>query len=75
MKKHLLGTGPAKCHTVCVFQGSVPYVGSIWSGRFKSTLVEDGRYLATCIRYVELNPVRAGMVTRADAYAYSSASE
>ena len=56
-------------------EGSTPYVGSIWSGRFKSTLVEDGRYLATCIRYVELNPVRAGMVTRAEAYAYSSASE
>lgn len=55
--------------------GRLPYVGSIWSGRFKSTLIEDGCYLATCIRYVELNPVRAGMVTRASAYAYSSASE
>ena len=55
--------------------GSVPYCGSIWSGRFKSTLVEGGRYLATCIRYVELNPVRAGMVSRAKDYAYSSANE
>ena len=63
--------------------GSVPgnapanavYCGSIWSGRFKSTLVEGGRYLATCIRYVELNPVRAGMVSQAKDYAYSSASE
>ena len=51
------------------------YCGSIWSGRFKSTLVEDGRYLATCIRYVELNPVRAGMVSQARNYAYSSANE
>ena len=51
------------------------YCGSIWSGRFKSTLVEGGRYLATCIRYVELNPVRAGMVTQARSYAYSSANE
>ena len=55
--------------------GSVPYCGSIWSGRFKSTLVEGGRYLATCVRYVELNPVRAGMVSQAKAYAYSSANE
>ena len=49
------------------------YCGSIWSGRFKSTLIEDGRYLATCVRYVELNPVRAGMVRRAKDYACSSA--
>ena len=51
------------------------YCGSIWSGRFKSTLVEGGRYLATCVRYVELNPVRAGMVSQARNYAYSSANE
>ena len=57
------------------FAGSVPYCGSIWSGRFKSTLIERGRYLATCIRYVELNPVRAGMVSQAKNYAYSSANE
>lgn len=41
----------------------------------KSTLVEGGRYLATCVRYVELNPVRAGMVSQAKDYAYSSANE
>ena len=52
-----------------------PYCGSIWSGRFKSTLIEDGRYLATCIRYVELNPVRARMVSQAKDYAYSSAND
>ncbi|MBO4448147.1 MAG: transposase [Kiritimatiellae bacterium] len=49
-----------------------PHCGGLWSGRFKSTLVEDGRYLATCVRYVELNPVRAGMVNRARDYAFSS---
>lgn len=49
--------------------------GSIWSGRFKSTLVEDGCYLATCVRYIELDPVRAGMVSQARNYAYSSANE
>ena len=48
------------------------YCGSIFAGRFASTLIEDGRYLATCIRYVELNSVRAGMVKHAREYAYSS---
>ena len=51
------------------------YCGSIWSGRFKSTLIEDGRYLATCIRYVELNPVRAKMVNAANGYRWSSCRE
>ena len=49
-----------------------PHCGGLWSGRFKSTLVEDGKYLATCVRYVELNPVRARMVNRAHDYAFSS---
>ena len=51
------------------------YCGSLWSGRFKSTLIQDGRYLSTCVRYVELNPVRAGMVSRVTDYAYSSAND
>ena len=47
------------------------YSGSIWDGRFKSTLVEDGRYRALCMRYVYQNPVRAGIVRRAADYAWS----
>ena len=47
------------------------YAGTIWSGRFTSTLVEGGRYRATCMRYVYLNPVRAGIVARAADYAWS----
>ncbi len=46
------------------------YCGSIWSGRFKSTLIEGGRYLETCRRYVYLNPVRAGLVKHAADYAW-----
>ena len=46
------------------------YTGSIWSGRFKSTLIEGGKYLETCRRYVYLNPVRAGLVKRAADYAW-----
>ena len=58
-----------------LYKREMPHCGSIWSGRFKSTLIEDGRYLATCIRYVELNPVRAGIVTQAKNYAWSSAND
>ena len=46
------------------------YTGTIWSGRFMSTLVEGGRYRATCMRYVYFNPVRAGIVSRAADYAW-----
>lgn len=37
--------------------------------RFKSTLIEGGRYLEICRRYVYLNPVRAGIVKHAADYA------
>jgi len=47
------------------------YCGSIWSGRFASTLIEDGEYLASCKRYVVYNPVRAGIVARAGEYRWS----
>ena len=51
------------------------YCGSLWAGRFKSTLIEDGKYLTTCVRYVELNPVRARMTKQAWNYAYCSAAD
>lgn len=38
------------------------YSGSIWSGVFKSTMIEDGRYFEFCRRYVLMNPIRAGLV-------------
>ena len=47
------------------------YTGSIWAGRFKSTLIESGRYLETCIKYVVYNPVRAGLVSQAKDYPWS----
>ena len=36
--------------------------GSMWEGRFKSSLLQAEEYLLTCMRYIELNPVRANMV-------------
>ena len=44
------------------------YCGSIWCGVFKSTMIESGRYLEYCRRFVMMNPVRAGMVTQIKAY-------
>jgi putative transposase len=46
--------------------------GTLWEGRFRSCIVESARYVLACYRYIELNPVRAGMVGQAAAYAWSS---
>jgi len=47
-------------------------IGSLWSGRFKSSVIDSDRYLLACLRYVELNPVRAGMAARPEDYRWSS---
>jgi REP-associated tyrosine transposase len=46
--------------------------GTLWEGRYKAAIVDDERYLLTCMRYIELNPVRAGMVPCPDEYHWSS---
>ena len=46
--------------------------GTLWQGRYKASLIQDDLYLLTCYRYVELNPVRAGMVRQPGDYPYSS---
>jgi putative transposase len=46
--------------------------GTLWEGRFKSCLVDTDRYLLTCYRYIELNPVRAAMVPVPGGYRWSS---
>jgi putative transposase len=46
--------------------------GTLWEGRFKSSIVETAKYLFTLYRYIELNPVRAGMVAHPSEYAWSS---
>ncbi|SFO37598.1 hypothetical protein [Nitrosospira briensis] len=35
--------------------------GTLWEGRYKATLIDTEAYLLTCMRYIELNPVRAGI--------------
>ncbi len=46
--------------------------GTLWEGRYKSTLIESDRYLLACMAYIDLNPVRAGLVARAQDYPWSS---
>ena len=47
--------------------------GTLWEGRYKATLIDTTQYLLTCMRYIELNPVRAkGMVKRPVDYPWSS---
>lgn len=46
--------------------------GSLWEGRFRSCLTEAEDYLLACQRYIELNPVRAGMVVHPAEYRWSS---
>lgn len=46
--------------------------GTLWEGRFRSSLINSERYFLACSRYIELNPVRAQMVHDADQYCWSS---
>ena len=46
--------------------------GTLWEGRFRSTVLEPERYLLDCMRYIELNPVRSALVADAASYPWSS---
>jgi len=46
--------------------------GTLWEGRFKSCLAQSEHYVLACYRYIELNPVRAGMVGYPADYPWSS---
>lgn len=54
------------------FNACYARTGTLWEGRFKSMLVGDDRYFLTCQRYIELNPVRAGLARHPASYAWSS---
>lgn len=47
-------------------------VGHVWQGRFKSPVVQDDGHLLVVLRYIEANPVRAGLVASAGDYRWSS---
>jgi putative transposase len=46
--------------------------GTLWEGRFRSSLTQEEPYVLGCYRYIELNPVRAGMVEHPGEYRWSS---
>jgi putative transposase len=46
--------------------------GTLWEGRYKSTILDSETYVLACHRYAEANPVRAGIVVRAGDYPWSS---
>ncbi len=54
------------------FNYSYRRTGTLWEGRYKSTLIDTEKYLLTCHRYIELNPVRARMVDAPSEYRWSS---
>ncbi|MFO6419966.1 REP-associated tyrosine transposase [Hylemonella sp. W303a] len=46
--------------------------GTLWEGRYRSTVIEAERHLLPCMAYIDLNPVRAGLVAQAADYPWSS---
>ena len=48
--------------------------GTLWEGRYRSALIQTERYFLACMAYIDLNPVRAGMVAQAADYPWSSHS-
>lgn len=54
------------------FNDSQKRSGTLWEGRYKSTLIQTDRYLLACMAYIDLNPVRAGLVAQARDYPWSS---
>ena len=57
---------------VRVFNDIHARTGTLWQGRFRSALIDSESYLLACHRYIELNPVRAGIVVKAADYPWSS---
>jgi putative transposase len=54
------------------FNRAYERTGTLWEGRFRSCVAESARYVLACYRYIELNPVRAGIVMHPRDYAWSS---
>jgi putative transposase len=60
------------CSYVRYFNAQYGRTGTLWEGRYKSTPIDSSRYFFTCSRYIELNPVRAGMVDHPAEFPWSS---
>lgn len=54
------------------FNRTYQRTGTLWEGRFRSCLVQQENYVLACYRYIEMNPVRAGMVAHPGDYRWTS---
>ena len=59
-------------HYVPYFNRKYSRAGTLWEGRYRATVLDSEGYFMTCSRYIELNPVRAGMVDGPGDYPWSS---
>lgn len=59
-------------HYVPYFNQKYERTGTLWQGRYRATVLDSERYFMVCSRYIELNPVRAGIVALPSEYAWSS---
>ena len=59
-------------HYVRYFNDRQARTGALFEGRYRSTLVQTERYLLACMVYIDLNPVRAGLVDQPSDYPWSS---
>jgi putative transposase len=57
---------------VCFINARRARTGSLWEGRYRPAAIDTDEYFFTCSRYIELNPVRAGMVEHPRDYPWSS---
>jgi putative transposase len=57
---------------VRIFNDLYARSGTLWEGRYKASMIDSERYFLTCQRYIELNPVRAGLAGSAADYRWSS---
>jgi putative transposase len=79
---HLIATPSSASGLPKMMQGLGSYVrdfnrrhertGTLFEGRYRASLIHDERYWLTCLRYIELNPVRAGLVPSPELYEWSS---
>ena len=56
------------------FRKKYAYTGYVWQGRFRSTIIDDDKYVRACINYIHNNPVRAKLAKHPKDYVWSSYS-
>lgn len=59
-------------HYVPYFNARYQRIGTLWQGRYKAAVIDPDKYLMVCSRYIESNPVRAGLATTPADYPWSS---